>query len=82
MPTLYRALCCPPMQELCAAELAELCDHVSTLGFDGTIADEASIDRWDVAFITPQAFTDAGGIKPLFALYDRLAQLVSAGRVG
>ena len=77
-----KVLACPPVPELCRTELEGLCDTVSTLNFDGSIVDEDAIDRWDAAFITPQAFMSCGGMEGLFALYDRLAALVTAGKVG
>jgi len=79
---MARVLACPPVPELCRTELEGLCDTVSTLNFDGSIVDEDAIDRWDAAFITPQAFMSCGGMEGLFALYDRLAALVTAGKVG
>ena len=81
--TSFKVLACPPVPELCAKELAALSDstHVSTLEFDGSIADEADVDAWDAAFITPQAFIAAGSREKLFGLYDRLAALVAAGKV-
>ena len=86
-------LACPPIFELCGAELADVCEVV-TLTFDGKIIQHSALHEaefrddalpfFEAAFITPDAFglIYEGKRDQLVALYHRLAVLVSAGRVG
>ena len=79
-----KLLCTPPLREHWAADHPDW--SFTDLAYDGTVADE-SIARWDGAMITSESFSliwqdRENGFKKLGALYQKLADLVTAGRVG
>ena len=87
MAHAWQLLCTPPMADDWPAEMAALGAKVTTLNWDGTIAEGSAVARFDGAFITSEAFSliyqdRENGMNQLFALYNALTELVLAGRVG